>query len=362
MAFENIDYQIGKYNIELVWIDSQSDPAKATEAYEEAVVQKGIQAGLLNWHSSVAVACMEVAAKHQIPHFFGLGAADTVNLTWQADPDTYFYWAAKGWPEPAKLTGLYVGVLEDAIARGIWEPEAKTVALWGEETDWGRSLVRGMKEQFTENGWDIVSEDYFPLDQTEFTPLLTKIKGLNPAVFAGTGSAPPLYSSLINQADEVGLEAMIVADGLGWVGEWYDLTGEASNYVIDQIPGWATDEAKAYAQRFEDKYGLTPSTSAAGLCYDYSNLFIAMAKQVYADTGELSTETLADFARNQLQTGEWTYTDGIIMEEYELTPDTVPDPVVGEGKFIFPVLQYFDGEGKVIYPPQWAEQDVQAKP
>jgi hypothetical protein len=25
------------------------------------------------------------------------------------------------------------------------------------------------------------------------------------------------------------------------------------------------------------------------------------------------------------------------------------------------VLQYFDGEGKVIYPPQWAEQDVQTK-
>jgi len=359
---EAIDYQIGKYKIELVWIDSQSDPAKATEAYEEAVVQKGIQAGILNWHSSVAVACMEVAAKHQIPHFFALGAADTVNLTWESDPDTYFYWAAKGWPEPALLTGLYVDVLEDAIARGIWEPEAKTAALWGEETDWGRSLVQGMKEQFTENGWEIVSEDYFPLDQTEFTPLLTKLKGLEPAVFAGTGSAPPLYSSLIKQADEVGLESMIIADGLGWVGDWYDLTGASSDYVIDQIPGWATDEAKDFAQAFEEEYGFTPSTSSAGLCYDYTNMFIAIAQQVYKDTGELSTETLADFARNQLQTGQWTYTDGIIMEEYEYTPETSPDPVVGEGKFIFPVLQYFDGEGKVIYPPQWAEQDMQPKP
>jgi branched-chain amino acid transport system substrate-binding protein len=362
IAMEDIGYQIGKYNIELVWIDSQSDPAKATEAYEEAIVQKGIQAGILNWHSSVAVACMEVAAKHQIPHFFGLGAADTVNITWEADPDTYHYWAAKGWPEPAKLTGLYVGVLEDAIARGIWEPEVKTAALWGEETDWGRSLVAGMKQQFTENGWEIVSEDYFPLDQTEFTPLLTKLKGMEPTVFAGTGSAPPLYSSLIKQADEVGLESMIVADGLGWVGEWYDLTGESSNYVIDQIPGWATDEAETYAARFEETYNLAPSTSAAGLCYDYANMFIAIANQVYEDTGELTTEGLADFAKNQLQTGEWTYTDGIIMEEYAYTPETAPDPVVGEGKFIFPVLQYFDGEGKVIFPPQWAEQDMQPKP
>jgi len=361
MAFESIDYQIGHYKIELVWIDSQSDPAKATEAYEEAIVQKGIQAGLLNWHSSVAVACMEVAAKHQIPHFFALGAADTVNTTWQSDPDKYFYWGGKGWPDPAKLTGLYVGVLEDAIERGLWEPEARTVALWGEETDWGRSLVKGMKEQFEGVGWEIVSEDFFPLDQTEFTPLLTSIKELDPAVFAGTGSAPPLYSSLIKQADEVGLESIIIADGLGWVGEWYDLTGDSSNYVIDQIPGWATDEAKAYAQAFEAKYGIVPSTSAAGLCHDYANMFIAMAQQVYEDTGELSSETLADFAKNELQTGEWTYTDGMIMGEYKFTPETNPDPVVGEGYFIFPVLQYFDGEGKIIFPPEWAEQEFQPK-
>jgi branched-chain amino acid transport system substrate-binding protein len=146
------------------------------------------------------------------------------------------------------------------------------------------------------------------------------------------------------------------------VGGWYDLAGPASDYVIDQIPGWATDEAKAFAQAFEDKYNTVPSTSSAGLCYDYSNMFIAMAQQVYEDAGELTSETLADFAKNQLQTGKWTYTDGIIMEEYEFTPETVPDPVVGAGKFIFPVIQYFDGEGKVIFPTEWAEQDMQPKP
>jgi branched-chain amino acid transport system substrate-binding protein len=234
MAFEGIDYQVGKYKVELVWIDSQSDPAKATEAYEEAVVQKGIQAGLLNWHSSVAVACMEVAAKYKIPHFLALGATDVVNETWQSDKDKYFYWL-KGWPEPGLLTTAYVQTLENAIAEGIWTPKDKTAALWGEETDWARSFLSGMRKQLEDVGWDIVSEDYFPLDQTEFVPLLTRMKELNPTIFAGTASAPPLYSALIKQAEEVGLESLIVADGLGWVGEWYDLTGDSSNYVVDQI-------------------------------------------------------------------------------------------------------------------------------
>jgi hypothetical protein len=35
---------------------------------------------------------------------------------------------------------------------------------------------------------------------------------------------------------------------------------------------------------------------------------------------------------------------------------------VGKGYYIFPVLQYMDGEGSVIYPPEWAVQELQAKP
>jgi branched-chain amino acid transport system substrate-binding protein len=92
MVFDEINWQIGKYKIEPVWIDSQSDPAKASQAYEQAIVQDGIQAGILNWHSSVAVSAMEVTAKHKVPHFFGFGATEVVNETFDSDPEKYGYW------------------------------------------------------------------------------------------------------------------------------------------------------------------------------------------------------------------------------------------------------------------------------
>jgi branched-chain amino acid transport system substrate-binding protein len=114
MAFDAINWQIGKYKIEPVWIDCQSDPAKGTQAYEQAVVQDGIQAGILNWHSSVAVALMEVTAKHKIPHFFGFGATEVVNETF-ASTRRSSYW----------MVGLAGARLqhsrqapEDTIARG----------------------------------------------------------------------------------------------------------------------------------------------------------------------------------------------------------------------------------------------------
>ncbi len=362
MAMEKINYTIGKYKIQPVWIDDQSDPAKGTQAYQQAIDQEKIQAGILNWNSSVAVALMDVVAKNKVPHFFGFGATELVNEKFASDKAKYGYWMNKGWPAPAKLSTLYVQALEDAIVSGSWKPAAKTVAIYGEDTDWGRSFGGALKGQFTQAGWKIVAEEYFAIDQTEFTPLLTKIKGLSPAVLAGTSTAPPSLSAFIKQADEVGVKSLIIADGLGWVGDWYKLTGKSSDFVIDQIPGWATDAGKQFAKDFKTKNGFDPSPSAAGLAYDGTNFFIAMANEVYKQTGTLSSETIYNFVKDNIWTGKWTYKGGIVMSEYKYTAETIPDPVVGKGAYIFPVLQYSGGNGKIIYPPEWAVQKLSTKP
>jgi branched-chain amino acid transport system substrate-binding protein len=362
MAMENINYTVGDYKIELVWIDSQSDPEKAARAYEEAIVQRGVQAGVLNWHSSVAVAVMEVTAKHQVPHFFGFGATEVVNEKFDSDPAKYGYWAAKGWPSPVKLSANYVTALEDAIAAGTWSPAAKTAAIYGEDTDWGRSFGNGLKGQLEATGWRVVDEQYFPIEQTEFYPLLTRFKDQNVALVAGTSTAPPSLSAFIKQADEVGLEALIIADGLGWVGEWYDLTGNASNFVIDQIPGWTTDEARAFAAAFETKSGLTPSPSSGGLSYDGTNFLIKLLQVTYADLGELTSETIYRTVQDKVWTGELVFTaaDGaIVMSEYNYSDP--PDPLVGKGYYTFPVLQYMDGESFVIWPDEWKVRNIEAK-
>lgn len=362
MALEEYDYQIGPYTIEPVWIDSQSDPAKASQAYEQAVVQDGIQAGALNWHSSVAVAVMEVTAKYQIPHIFGFGATEKVNETFASDIEKYGYWSMKGWPTPAKLGNKYVDALEYYIEQGVFTPEAKTVAIYGEDTDWGRSFGAGAIELFEAAGWEVVSEEYFPLEQTEFYPFLNKLKELNPAVVAGTSTAPPSITALIKQADEVGLESLIIADGLGWV-DFCSLTGDSATNVIDQIAGWSSDAGFAFADEFESRFGMAPSTSSAGLAHDGTKMFMEIAQAVYDEHGELTSELIQQFVEEKVWTGEWTMTDGLVMVEYKYTPETNPDPVVGPGYYTFPVLQYsFEAGkclGKAVYPVEGAVQDLQ---
>ena len=363
MAMEAINYTIGNYKIEPVWIDDQSDPAKGTAAYEQAIVQDKIQAGVLNWNSSVAVALMELTAKYKIPHFFGFGATEVVNETFASDPEKYGYWMLKGWASPSKLTISYVDALEDAIAKGAYKPAAKTVALAGEDTDWGRSFLKAIKGQFEAKGWKIVAEEYFPIDQSEFTPLMTKLKEVDPAVLVLSSVVTPVSAAAIKQADQAGLKSLIIADGLGWAGNWYELTGKSSDYVLDQIPQLASDKAKAFAKAYEEKYGDKPSPSAAGLAYDGTNFFIAVANEVIkANNGELTGDLIYKFVKEKIWTGEWTYKDGIIMPEYKYMPDTIPDPVVGAGYYMFPVLQYFDGESKIVFPNDVANQPLQAKP
>ena len=53
-------------------------------------------------------------------------------------------------------------------------------------------------------------------------------------------------------------------------------------------------------------------------------MFIALANEIYDEQGELTSENLADFAKNRLQTGEWSFTGGLVMDEYKMTPETAP--------------------------------------
>lgn len=356
MAFNEIDNKIGDYKVELVKVDSESKPEKATRNYTQAVTRKGVDVTTFNWHSSVSVALMDMAAKYEIPHFFGGAATQVILDNYHKNPDKYQYYdSGKFWPTPRKLSIAYVTTLTEAVEAGKWKPDAKNVAIYGENTDWGRSFGDSIAKQFENAGWNVVSRDYFEMKKTKFYPLIQKWKDKNVSVIAGTSTVPASFAALVKQAREVGLKSLVIADGLGWMGEWYDLAGDASDYVLDQIPQWASQEAKQYKKRFKEKWGVEPSASSSGLAYDGANYLIKILRKTYQLYGELNSENIQKVNHHLVRTGDLTYTEGILMKEYKYTPDTVPDPKIGKDYYIYPVIQYHGGEGTVIWPQAWAE-------
>jgi branched-chain amino acid transport system substrate-binding protein len=66
----------------------------------------------------------------------------------------------------------------------------------------------------------------------------------------------------------------------------------------------------------------------------------------------------------EVQTGKLTFgkADGaLIMNEYRYNADSVPDPVVAKDGYYFPVIQYTNGKGEIVFPDDWKVKNFQAK-
>ena len=352
LQLKKIDYKVGEYKIELVYIDSESDSEKAAIAYEKAIVNDKINVGFMDWCAWVSTACMEISAKYKIPHFFSFGTEAAIDEKIKADFDTYKYWVGKAWPDPRLLTQAYVEAVEGAD----WTPRNKNFAVVCDDSSWGRDFGEAIGAQFQAAGWNKVSEDWVAYDETDFAPLIGRLKASDVSLTCGTITNPASVTSYIKQARDANLKSVIVADGLGWAGEWYSMTGAASDYVLDQIPQWTTDEAKKFAADFEEIAGFAPSPSAAGMCYDWTGFLIDVFNKTLTDYGEITSATLMKCAEEWVIPGKLTYTKGIIHKEYKYTSETFPNPVVDQDHYIFPVIQYFDGEGKIVWPSNWADQ------
>jgi branched-chain amino acid transport system substrate-binding protein len=174
-------------------------------------------------------------------------------------------------------------------------------------------------------------------------------------------SAPAVASGIIKQSQEVGLKSLVISHGLGWIGEWYQLTGDSGDYVVDMMQKFSTPEQIAYRDTFQKKYDMTPSASLS-VSYDYDKFFIKICERALEVYGELNNETIFKIGNDEVSTGKLTYTGGLWYKELKWMPDTLPEMVVGDGYYLDPVVQYFGGEATIIWPDNVKEADLKVRP
>jgi branched-chain amino acid transport system substrate-binding protein len=360
MAWEEAGYKVGDYTIEPLWVDVTTDPERGALALERAIIRDGAQVVTLSWNSSVVMSLMDVVAKYKIPYYFGHGAsAGTLDEKWRSNPEKYSYFIAKGSAKPELLAAnAYISVISEAIENGSFKATNRNVAIIGDDTDFGRSIGDAIRDSFVAAGWSKVYEDYFVMGTTDFFAQISKIKASNPSVIGGAISSPASAASFIKQARELGINAVIICDALSENADYYELTGDAVNGVLDSRPAW-TEKSKTFEDAFKAKYGYAPSPFNGGHVYDYTHFFIKCCEGAIAKYGALDSETLYKFAQEVLLKGEITYTDGIVIDCYKFTADSAPSPVVGEGYYTFPVLQFMGPVINVVWPASQANAKFQ---
>ncbi len=345
-------------DVEIVYIDSQSSPEKAVKAVTDAISRQGVQFICNGWHSSVAMAVTDAEAPFKIVHIGHLGESQYISEKINGDPQKYRGWF-KGWPAPPKLAGLYGPPLQHFIESGAWQPKNMKAAILVEDTDFGRGWGDAIIDSLTKAGFEVLPYDVTSLEETEFTPLLTKYKAQQVSLVGMTSTGNVSASNFVKQFHQQQLPALLIAHGLGWFSEWYELTGEASNYAVAiDSPQVIADFQQDWVKRYKDKFGIDPGIAASGITYDY----MRMALKVLNKAGTLDFDTLINTIYAMPYKGVWNlYKFPKEANENALAPNEVEVGPFMEG-FFFPMVQLMDGKAKVIWPLEYAAAEFQAPP
>ncbi|WP_299017566.1 ABC transporter substrate-binding protein [uncultured Photobacterium sp.] len=345
-------------DIEIVWVDSESNPTAAIRAASHAITHKGVKLMIGGWHSSVALALMDTEANLNTIHIGHLGASQYIANKINLNPERYRGWF-KGWPSPPKLAGLYGQPLRYFIEQGLWRPANYRAAILVENSAYGHGWGEALSASLKEVGFDPYPYEVTDLDETEFTPMLKKFKQRKVSLVAMTSSGDVAVSNFVRQFQQQGITALLLGHGIRWLHNWHKMTGDASDFVV------AMDSAMPIAlwqqwwvRRFQARYNQEPSIQAAGLHYDYTR----MAIRALNTASTLDFDTLTATLHQISHKGIWNlYRFSTAPGPHALSANEVMTGRFMKG-FYHPMVQLFGGEAKIIWPLKYAEQRFRQPP
>ena len=341
----------------MTYVDVTIEPDKGALALEQCLSGNDIDVILYNWNSSVSLALMDVAAKYKVPYFFGLGAADTIVEKWKEDPEGMSYYMCKGWPNSTNLSNSYWKFLDSLMEDGSFAPRNQKFALICDDTAFGRAIGENIRNQCLERGWEVPVEEYVSTSTTDMYPYLTKVKESDASIVLGSFTNPASNAGYLKQAQELSINALLFCDCFTEAGDWYEKAGEASDYTLDSRPKFTKEGALAFVDAFEKKYGYTPAPAAGGQVYDYSHFFYQIIEECEKAEGAVNAETLYKYGNEVVMKGGLEFTDSILQDKIVYEEGEL-DPVVGEGYYIYPIVQLVNGETQIVWPESMKEADV----
>jgi ABC-type branched-subunit amino acid transport system substrate-binding protein len=176
--------------------------------------------------------------------------------------------------------------LNDPLAKYLHERGLKTAALLTSEDAYGHGDAHDFTKSWEALGGKVVAADTFPVDATDFTPQLTKIRGTNPDVLyiVAVGSTQGL---LVKQARALGIKSQIVGplatNALIKVGGAASNGFLATGIAVD--PATKDPAARSFLDAFKSKHGQYPEWDS-GTAYEAVYLLADLIREVDAKHGD----------------------------------------------------------------------------
>lgn len=197
LATDEINRKGGVLGRKLVFLmqDSACRPGDGVTAAERLLNQDRVDVMLGDVCSGSTMAVMPVMEKAQRPFIVTISTHPDITAKSGVGGNRWVF-----------RTVPHDGMIADVVADKM--KGFKSIAIVGEDTDYGRGAVRLLKERLPASV-RIVSEDYLKQTETDFLPMLTRIRASKPDAI-GTYVLDQQASNLMRQYLQFGLSMPLV--------------------------------------------------------------------------------------------------------------------------------------------------------
>jgi branched-chain amino acid transport system substrate-binding protein len=185
--------------VELIYYDDQTNPSNETTIYSKLINVDKVDLLLGPYGTNQISAALPTLAQRNLTTIGMLGTAANAGLHYK----NYFSMIPLG-PDPKRefSRGFFAVAMEQ-------NPKPKTVAIVGNDAEFGKNATDGARENAKAAGLKIVYDERYPPTTADLTPIARAIKAANPDIVF-VGAYPPNTVSFVHAAHEVGLEPKII--------------------------------------------------------------------------------------------------------------------------------------------------------
>lgn len=339
LAFDEVNAAGGlevngkKVKVELKLLDDTSDQAKAVNLAQRLITSDKVNAFLGTYSTSLVEAQSTVAEQNKIPYVNGGGAATSIYAKG-------YKWIFGTLAPVENLATTEMEWIDQQQKAGTLPKPAKVAVLW-ENTSHGKDFRKGISEFAQKTGtYQIVVDESFALDGTDFSAVLNKVKAAKVDLFMVDAHLPDfitmhrqyLSSGMCNKVETYGARGT-EADAKKALGQ----TGV--DYILSAV--WWNSQLgnkglnKTFVDSFTKKFGKAPEWYQAVSYEAARSLFTAITNAKSVD------KTKVRDALSSLQIDS-------ILPGGKLS---FPADKGGQASYPFVVQQNLpDGSSPIVYP------------
>jgi branched-chain amino acid transport system substrate-binding protein len=272
-----------KVKLELLGEDDQAEPKTATIVAQK-LVDAGVVAVIGHLNSGTTIPASRIYHEAGIPQISP--SATAVAYTAQGYKTAYRVMANDA--QQGKALGQFA----------VSKMAAKKIAIVDDRTAYGQGLADEFEKAAKAAGGEIVAREFTNDRATDFSAILTSIKGKTPDLIF-FGGMDPQGGPLAKQLKSLGLTAKLLGgDGLQNV-NFMKLAGADAEGVVASSPGLPIDSMPGgpeFRKKFEAKYGVIQVYAP----YAYDAVYALVAAMQRADSAE-PAKVLAELPKTDLQ-------------------------------------------------------------